>query len=115
MDDEKWIVEKKIKFSTASENDIPELIQFIHNYFLPDEPINRNIKTAEGERWLDCYIRNIVDDTFIRNPILNVEIAPACTIARSTLDNSILGCRMGEIVSRQNDIPKYCYPTYFLQ
>ena len=58
-----WI--QRSPSSTASENDIPELTQFIHQYFLPDEPINRNIKTADGEGWIDCYIRNIVDDTFI--------------------------------------------------
>jgi N-acetylglutamate synthase-like GNAT family acetyltransferase len=115
MDDEKWIIEKKIRFSTASESDIPEIIQFIHKYFLPDEPINRNINTAEGEGWLDCYIRNIVDDTFIKNPILNIEIAPACTIARSTVDNSMLGCRLGEIVSRQNGKDDSIPPILWIQ
>ena len=102
MDDEKWANEKNIKFFTASETDIPELIQFIHENFLPEEPTNRNLKTVEGNGWIDRYLRNIMINTFIKNPILKAEDVPGCTIARTTTDNKIVGCRMGEVVSREN-------------
>ena len=48
MDDNYWKTEKNIIFCTASENDIPELVTFIHENFLPHEPTNRMIKTVDG-------------------------------------------------------------------
>ena len=102
MDDDKWISEKKIKFSMATENDVNDVIQFLHKNFYPDEPVFRNVKTMEGDGWLDCYLRDTMDKLMTIRPIMNVEITPACIVARSTEDNSIVGCRIGEIVSRKN-------------
>ena len=103
MDDNYWKTEKNIIFCTASENDIPELVTFIHENFLPHEPTNRMIKTVNGNTWLDKYLRDYLILTFIKNPIINFDTTPGCMVARSTIDNSILGCRMGEIVIRGNE------------
>jgi len=102
MDDDKWISEKKIKFSMATENDVNDVVEFLHKNFFPDEPIFRNIKAMEGNGWLDYYVQDIVDKMMAIKPITEVEITPSCIVARSTVDNSIVGCRMGEIVSRKN-------------
>ena len=102
MNQDKWITEKHIKFSIASEDDITELIQFLHENFFPDEPTTRNLKTMEGNGWIDNFLRKFVDKVLITEPILNVKIAPASIVARSTVDNSIVGCRIGEIMSREN-------------
>ena len=102
MDDDKWISEKGIKFSMATENDVDDVIKFLQENFYPDEPVNRNVKTMEGDGWLDRYLRNIMDKMMVIQPITNIEITPASIIARSTVDNSIVGTRIGEIVSRNN-------------
>ena len=102
MDDDTWITEKKIKFSLASTDDIPELIPFIKENFLPDEPVLRNVKTLEGNGWIDEFFLKTILDLMVTKPVSNVEIAPASIVARSTLDNSIVGCRIGEIESRRN-------------
>ena len=102
MDDEKWISEKKIKFLMATSNDVPEVVEFLHENFFPDEPVFRNIKAMEGNGWLDNYLRSIGDKMMAIKPITEVEITPSCIVARSTIDNSIVGCRMGEIISRKN-------------
>lgn len=102
MDDNRWESQKKIRFSIATEKDVNDIIQFLHQNFLPDEPVNRNIRTMDGNGWLDCYLRNTVDKVLAIQPIMDVEITPACIIARSTSDNSIVGCRIGEIISREN-------------
>ena len=114
-DDEKWKQEKNVKFSIASQNDIPELIDFIQNNFLKEEPTHRMIKTMKGNSLFDRYFRNIMVDSFIKNPIRNVEFSPACTVARSTIDNSILGCRMGEIVSREKGIDESIPPIMWIK
>ena len=56
MDDQKWMEERKIKFSMASEKDIPELRKFIQESFLPDEPVSRNTKVMLGDEELICGI-----------------------------------------------------------
>ena len=56
----------------------------------------------EGNGWIDTFLRKIVDKILISEPVMNVEIAPASIVARSTADNSIVGCRLGEIASRKN-------------
>jgi len=98
--DEKWIEEKNIKFSIASEEDIAELTNFLHGTFFLDEPIHRNIKAMEGNGWIDNYLRKVLDKALIIDPLSNVEI-PASIIARSTADNSIVGCRIGEMRNRK--------------
>jgi len=113
--DEKWMQEKNVKFSIASQDDIPELIDFIQNEFLKEEPTHRMIKTMEGNSLIDRYFRNMMVESFIKNPIRRVEFSPACTVARSTIDNSILGCRMGEIVSRENGIDESIPPIMWIK
>ena len=102
MNDDEWISEKKIKFSFAEEKDVKDVIQFLHENFCPDEPVLRNIKAMEGDGWLDNYLRDLIDKNLAIQPITRVEITPACIVARSTVDDSIVGCRMGEIMSRKN-------------
>ena len=114
MDDEKWIKERQIKFSLASEEDIPELIKFLQENFLPEEPIARNLKTMEGSGMIDRQLRNEMCNGLIKNPLSKVEIAPASIIARSTIDNSISGCRIGQIVSKQKAKNDYTSPVGWL-
>ena len=102
MEDDKWIKEKKLKFSMATEKDVQDVIKFLHENFYPDEPVQRNIKVMEGSGWLDTYLRDLCDKAMATQPITKVEITPACIIARSTEDDCIVGVRMGEIVSRKN-------------
>ena len=102
MEDEKWISEKKIKFSMATEKDVQDVIKFLHENFYPDEPVTRNTKVMEGSGWLDTYYRDLCDKVMATQPITKVEITPACIVARSTIDDSLVGVRMGEIVSRKN-------------
>ena len=102
MDDEKWLSEKKIRFEMAEEKDVPDVIKFLHENFYPDEPVQRNIKVMEGSGWLDNYLRDLCDKAMATQPITKVEITPACILARSTEDGSIVGVRMGEIVTRKN-------------
>ena len=106
QNDEKWIAEKNIKFSIASEEDIAELTDFLHGTFFLDEPIHRMIRAMEGNSWLDNYLRKMLDKALIIDPLSNVEV-PASIIARNTVDNSIVGCRIGEIRSRKTvkDVP----------
>ena len=52
MEDDKWMTEKKLKFSMATEKDVPDVIKFLHENFYPDEPVQRNIKVMEGSGWL---------------------------------------------------------------
>ena len=100
--DEQWITEKNIKFSIASEEDIPELTTFVHETFFLDEPVHRNIKAMEGSGWVDNYLRKLLDKALIIDPLCNNEVAPASIVARSTVDNSIVGCRIGEISTRKS-------------
>ena len=100
--DEKWIAEKNIKFSIASKEDIPDLTTFIHETFYLDEPVHRNIRAMEGNGWVDNYLRKLLDKALIIDPLCNNEVAPASIVARSTVDNSIVGCRIGEISTRKS-------------
>ena len=102
MDEQKWMEERKIKFSMASEKDIPELRKFIQESFLPDEPVSRNTKVMLGDGRVDLWYRNEMTKYLVDIPISKIEIAPASIIARSTEDNSIMACRMGQMVSRVN-------------
>ena len=102
MEDEKWPSKKKIRYDMAEEKDVLDVIKFLHENFFPDEPVNRNIKVMEGSGWLDNYLRGICNNARAIQPITKVEITPACILARSTEDGSIIGCRMGEIVTRKN-------------
>ena len=102
MDHKKWISEGKFKFDVASEKDIPDLIRFVQANFLRDEPIMRNTKIMEGSGFINRYLRNEIGKRLVTNIISKTEVASACIVARCTIDESILGCSMGEIVSRKN-------------
>ena len=101
MDHTKWIKEGKLKFFVASEKDIPDLIAFIQDNFFSYEPIMRNIGVMEGKGTLDRYLRKEMCKRHVTDLILKSQTTPACIVARSTIDDSILGCRMGEIVNRK--------------
>ena len=111
MDDKKWIAENKYKFYFATERDIPELVTFFRDHFFKDEPIMRNLKILEGKGMIDRYLRNELCKYLVTNPILNNETSPASIVVRSTIDNSILGCRLGEIVERNHEKDKSILPV----
>ena len=101
MDHKKWISEGKYKFYIASERDIPDLIAFVQNNFLDYEPIMRNIGIMAGTNILDRYLRIEICKRLVTDFITHAGSTPSCVVARSTIDDSILGCRMGKVVSRK--------------
>ena len=101
MDHKKWISEGKYKFYIASERDIPDLVAFVQNNFLDYEPIMRNIGIMEGTSILDRYLRIEMCKRLVTDLIIHAGGTPSCVVARSTVDDSILGCRMGKVVSRK--------------
>lgn len=103
INETKWEEDRKVKFSMLSEKDIPELTNFVQEFYFPDEPISRNTNVMVGDGLIDSVLRDRTTKYLVDNPLFKIEIAPVSIVARSTDDDSILACKIGKIVSRSND------------
>ena len=104
--EERWATECCIEFSLATLDDINELKEFMLCNFYPDEPMSRCLGVAKGNGLIDKYVRYLLNKILIVDPIQkNNTNIPCSIIGRSTENNCIVGCRIGAIYSKQDDLP----------
>ena len=112
--DEKWLTQNKVKFSVATLEDADEIKSFLMENFVPDEPITRSMGIHTGDGWVDKYARYLFYKEDVMDPLKqNAATIPCSILARSTTDNSIVGCRIGAIYHR-NSLQNQSFVPHFL-
>jgi hypothetical protein len=91
-----------VEFVLASKDDLNDVIDFLTRHYIPEEPVLTSIGFAVPP---DGYL-----DTWLLNSILRGVIEPLLDnkqsiLARSFEDGSLVGIRLGRIVSKKEHMP----------
>jgi len=101
-DELKWESERGIVIELAKVSDYQELRQVVHEYFYPEEPIQKSLEIGTGPGIFDPVWKWLSDCYLIKDPLKKSQTTPGCLVAKCATTGKILGARIGEVLDKNS-------------